>query len=265
MEVIVPQPFTFEGGEKAILLLHGFTGSSFDVRMLGRFLESKGYTCHAPQYKGHGGDPETLASSTPEEWWQDVLEGYHYLAGKGYNEIAVTGISLGGIFSLKLAMEKPVTAVIPMCAPMGFKDAASLREMIISYARNYKKIEGKSEKEIEHEVLALLEKPMASVEGLLSLVREVKDSLYMVDVPIMVIQGRQDNIIVSNSPETIVQNVRSEGKKLIWYENSGHMITLEDERNKVEEDIFKYLEKLHWEDHSDLIVGFKETDSPQVQ
>lgn len=60
MKLVAPQPFTFEAGERAVLLLHGFTGNSADVRMLGRFLQSKGYTCHAPIYKGHGVPPEEL-------------------------------------------------------------------------------------------------------------------------------------------------------------------------------------------------------------
>ncbi|BBP92335.1 hypothetical protein BsIDN1_59530 [Bacillus safensis] len=51
MKVVTPKPFTFKGGEKAVLLLHGFTGNTADVRMLGRYLNDRGYTCHAPQYK----------------------------------------------------------------------------------------------------------------------------------------------------------------------------------------------------------------------
>ncbi|MFL6516850.1 MAG: carboxylesterase, partial [Bacillus sp. (in: firmicutes)] len=34
MKVVIPKPFTFKGGKRAILLLHGFTGNSADVRML---------------------------------------------------------------------------------------------------------------------------------------------------------------------------------------------------------------------------------------
>ncbi len=42
MKIKLPKPFTFEAGPRAVLLLHGFTGHSADVRMLGRFLEKKG-------------------------------------------------------------------------------------------------------------------------------------------------------------------------------------------------------------------------------
>lgn len=41
MKLVAPQPFTFEAGERAVLLLHGFTGNSADVRMLGRFYSQK--------------------------------------------------------------------------------------------------------------------------------------------------------------------------------------------------------------------------------
>ncbi|WP_368738766.1 alpha/beta hydrolase, partial [Escherichia coli] len=60
MRIAQPKPFFFESGKRAVLLLHGFTGSSADVRMLGRFLEKKGYTSLAPHYKVHGVPPEQL-------------------------------------------------------------------------------------------------------------------------------------------------------------------------------------------------------------
>src|SRR6185437_15627604 len=100
MKIKPPQPFTFGSGPRAVLLLHGFTGSSADVRMLGRFLEKNSYTTYAPHYKGHGVPPEELIISTPAEWWEDVVNGYNMLKQAGYEEIAVAGLSLGGVFSL---------------------------------------------------------------------------------------------------------------------------------------------------------------------
>lgn len=37
MQIKLPKPFFFEEGKRAVLLLHGFTGNSSDVRQLGRF------------------------------------------------------------------------------------------------------------------------------------------------------------------------------------------------------------------------------------
>src|SRR5690625_4425958 len=115
-----PEPFTFEAGHRAVLLLHGFTGHSADVRMLGRYLQGKGYTSHAPIYRGHGKTPEALLDSTPTDWWEDTLKAYEHLLDLGYEEIAVAGLSLGGVLSLKLANCQKVKGVIPMCTPMFF-------------------------------------------------------------------------------------------------------------------------------------------------
>lgn len=42
MRIQLPKPFFFEEGKRAVLLLHGFTGNSSDVRQLGRYLQKKG-------------------------------------------------------------------------------------------------------------------------------------------------------------------------------------------------------------------------------
>lgn len=265
MEIVLPEPFFFEGGEKAILLLHGFTGNSADVRMLGRFLESKGYTCLGPQYKGHGGaSPEELANSTPSDWWQDVLTGYQHLIDKGFKKIAVAGISLGGVLSLKLAMEKPVSAVIPMCAPMAFNRNSVLKEMVMSYARKYKEYEGKTEEQIKQELNLLTKESIPAVNGLLDLVSEVRSKLQNVKAPIHIIQGRNDKVIDLQSPEIIYQHVSSGDKTINWYDQSGHIITLEEERNKLEEDFYQYLETIHWNEESNELFEMKDTESPQI-
>lgn len=54
MRIVPPKPFLFEAGKRAVLLLHGFTGSSADVRMLGRFLEKKDTLAMRRNIKGTG-------------------------------------------------------------------------------------------------------------------------------------------------------------------------------------------------------------------
>ena len=59
----------------------------------------KGYTCYAPQYEGHAAPPEEIFKSA-HVWYKDALDAYDYLVDKGYDEIAVAGISLGGCYAL---------------------------------------------------------------------------------------------------------------------------------------------------------------------
>lgn len=244
MKVKTTKPFFFEAGKRAVLLLHGFTGNSADVRMLGRFLEKKGYTCHAPHYKGHAVPPEELIKTGPDDWWQDVLEGYNLLKNKGYHEIAAAGLSLGGVFSLKLGYTVPIKGIVPMCAPMYIKSEDVMFQGILEYAREYKKHEGKSSEEIEKEMRDFA--PMNTLKELQDLITDVREHTDMIYAPAFVVQARQDLMIDTTSANIIYESVESNLKELKWYEQSGHVITLDKEREQLHEDIYAFLEKLDW-------------------
>jgi carboxylesterase len=247
MKTVLPKPFTFEAGPRAVLLLHGFTGNSADVRMLGRFLEKKGYSSHAPHYKGHGVPPEELVHTGPKDWWQDVLNGYELLKSKGYEEIAVAGLSLGGVFSLKLGYTVPVKGIVPMCAPMYIKSEEVMYQGVVDYAREFKKFEGKSEDIIEKEMEEFENTPMNTLRALQDLISDVRNNVDMIYSPTFVIQARNDHMINTDSANIIYNEVESEQKDIKWFEESGHVITLDKEKEQLHEDVYQFLEGLDWQ------------------
>ncbi|MFC0274807.1 alpha/beta hydrolase [Metabacillus herbersteinensis] len=246
MKIVLPKPFTFEGGGKAVLLLHGFTGNTADVRMLGRYLSERGYTCHAPQYKGHGVPPEELVKTGPDDWWKDVLAGYNFLKEKGHTDIAVAGLSLGGVFSLKLGYTVPVKGIVPMCAPMYIKSEEIMYQGVLEYAKNYKKFEGKTPAQIEEEMGKFAKTPMDTLKALQELISEVRNNVDMIYSPTFIAQARHDNMINTDSANIIFNEVETDHKELKWYEESGHVITLDKEKEQLHEDVFQFLESLDW-------------------
>ncbi|MGD7043424.1 alpha/beta hydrolase [Jeotgalibacillus proteolyticus] len=246
MKLNLPKPFTFEGGKRAVLLLHGFTGNSSDVRMLGRFLEKNGYTSHAPHYKGHGVPPEELVKTGPKDWWKDVMKGYDYLKSQGYEEIAVAGLSLGGVFSLKVGYTVPVKGIVTMCAPMYIKSEEVMYKGVLEYAREFKKYEGKEEEQIENEMTEFAKTPMETIKDLQGLIKDVRNSVDLIYTPTFVVQGRHDHMINTDSANIIHEGVETDQKKLKWYEESGHVITLGKEKEQLHEDVLEFLESLDW-------------------
>ncbi|WP_010098427.1 alpha/beta hydrolase [Ornithinibacillus scapharcae] len=246
MKVIQPKPFTFEAGPRAVLLLHGFTGHTADVRMLGRFLEKKGYTSHAPIYRGHGQPPEELIKTRPEDWWEDVQYAFNHLKDLGYEEIAVAGLSLGGVLSLKLAYSENVKGVIPMCAPMFFDNEKQLTTGFQQFSKEYKQLEGKDEETITQEVTYLMENSGPMFTELGKLIKEVQSNVDTIYTPTMVVQARQDKMINTDSATYIYENVEADRKDIKWYEESGHVITIDKEKELLHEDIYQFLESLDW-------------------
>lgn len=246
MKVVAPKPFTYKGGNKAVLLLHGFTGSTRDVKMLGKFLQQHGYTCHAPLYKGHGMEPNELIQTGPEDWWQDVIGGYNFLKAEGFKDIAVAGVSLGGIFSLRVGMELSVNGIVSMCAPMQEKSIDDLYNRVRNYATVYMKFEGKDEEQIIDVLKKFEQTPMPSLKKLQQIIIDTRQKLDLITSPILVLQGCLDDSLYKESAQIIYNTVNAEDKQLKWYEQSGHIITLDKEREKVFEDVNTFLNTLNW-------------------
>lgn len=247
MKIVKPEPFLFEAGKRAVLLLHGFTSHSNDVRMMGRFLQKHGYTCYAPIYSGHGVPPEELLKSSPADWWEDVQNAYNYLKELGYEEIAVGGLSLGGALSLKLGYSVPIKGIFPMCAPVRLRSRNYLYKSVLEFARTYKKMEGKTPEQIEAEVAAFDNERLQELltENKL-FVDDIANNLDLIYAPIFVIQASLDMMVDPESANIIYESVSSNEKYIKWYKESGHVITVDKEKNQLHEDILEFLNSLDW-------------------
>jgi carboxylesterase len=248
MKLIAPKPFTIEAGKRAVLLLHGFTGNTNDVKRLGKYLSDRNYTVHAPLYKGHGGGPELLIQSNPTEWWNSVIEGYDVLKNSGYEEIAVAGVSLGGIFSLKLGEERPTKAIVTMSAPAMSKSTASLQSRIVDYAINYKKLAGTYDESTDTpgKIAELVKMP--SLNYLQSMINETSEKLNVIQTPVHILRGLEDDEYYCESADLIYSSVNSRIKSVKTFINSGHILTLGKERELVFEEIYRFFEGLKWKE-----------------
>ncbi|MEK4230905.1 alpha/beta hydrolase [Solibacillus sp. FSL H8-0538] len=246
MKIIPPKPFTYEAGQRAVLLLHGFTGNTNDVKRLGRYLTERNYTVHAPLYKGHGGDPKTLIQSNPMEWWDSVIEGYDELRGLGYEEIAVAGVSLGGIFSLKLGVERPTKAIVTMSAPAIAKNADSLQNRIVDYAISYKKLSGTYDEQIDNRSKVAELVRMPSLDYLQGMINETSNKLNNIETPVHILRGLEDDDYYCESADLIYSSVQSRIKSVKTFVNSGHILTLGKERELVFEEVYRFFEGLKW-------------------
>ncbi|SOB98675.1 esterase/lipase [Ureibacillus xyleni] len=248
MKIIPPKPFTIEKGNRAVLLLHGFTGNTNDVKRLGRFLSERNYTVHAPLYKGHGGDPKALIETNPIEWWNSVLEGYDILRNKGYEEIAVAGVSLGGIFSLKLGEERPTKAIVAMSAPALAKSTDSLQERIIDYTIKYKKLSGTFNEHEDKPQEIAKKYVMPSLSYLQGMINDTSAKLQTIQTPVHILRGLRDDDYYCESADLIYNSVKSRIKSVKSFINSGHILTLDQEKELVFEEIYHFFEGLKWKE-----------------
>lgn len=100
-----------QGMAPAILLIHGFGGSPFDLKPLTDALEKHGYAFNAIVLPGHGTTPKDLENITKSEWLKKAFTAYEKLK-KEYGEVSIVGFSMGGAIGLSIAAEKKVSKLV---------------------------------------------------------------------------------------------------------------------------------------------------------
>lgn len=245
MKITQPDPVLLENGDKAVILLHSFTGTTRDMKELGEYLNSNGYTVAIPIFEGHGMGPDPLVESGPDEWWNNVVETYEMLKDKGYEKISIGGVSLGGILSLKAAYSlEDINSVVAMSVPQG-KDIEDLNKRVVSYIENFMEFVGRSDEEIDEKLKELDEKPMASLPDFEALIDEIHSRLGDISVPLAVKYGGKDAALYEESADHIYEEVASEAKDMKVYPNTGHLMTKGKDKKLLFKDILHFLDSVN--------------------
>lgn len=88
--------------------------------------------------------------------------------------------------------------------------------------------------------------PTETLKELSETLNNVRNEIDEVLDPILVVQAENDEMINPQSANYIYENVDSDEKDIKWYANSGHVITIDKEKEQVFEDVYSFLESLDW-------------------
>jgi len=239
------EPFEFKSKkDKAILLVHGLTGSPYEMRELGRYLAKKGFDCYGILLPGHGTSPTNLAKKKYEEWLETVEKKLTRLKSE-YKQVYLVGLCVGGELAALAASHNNVDGLVMMAPILFLKDDSKellvpIVEFITPYYSYYK---GKTEEEIKSEERneAYRYMPYASLRQLFKLNRKLRSNLNNIHCPILVISGRLDDLPQEKTVPFIMKNVGSKVKKAMVLEKSGHVVTEGPEKKVVFEEVERFL------------------------
>jgi len=237
------EPFFLPGGSSGVLLIHGFTGSPAEVRLLGDFLHKEGYTVLAPRLSGHGTTVEEMANTKWPHWYSTVEDAYHLLRGICSN-ITVIGLSMGGLLALKLATEYQIERLVSLSTPIFIADKRLDMLPVYRMFHNFIPKKRKIYADVEPKYsVGYAATPLSSLSSLLNLIQHLDSLLPQIQAPILIVQGRQDHTVQPRSGQYIYDMVGSNEKTLIWLEKSGHLVTIDIEREQVFTKISEFLRK----------------------
>jgi len=236
----VPDPFDYPGNSIGVLLIHGFTGSPAEVRPMGQYLASQGYTVLGPLLPGHGTIWQDLARRKWHEWTEAVEQAYQNLRGR-CDKVFVCGGSMGGLLALYLAEHHPeIAGIIPMAPALFAADWRAGLAWLAKYLIKFKPYDpvrdgdDLTDPEARQRYLwSYMGTPVAAAEQLVLLQRVVRRNLHQVTAPALIFQGTRDQAIKPMSAAYAFDHISSKDKELIWLNNSGHCLWVDSEKEQV--------------------------------
>ncbi len=234
--------FYWEGGPVGVLISHGFTATSAEVRLLAGYLRERGYTVAGPLLPGHGTTIEEMNRCRWHDWVRGVEQTYQELARR-CQKVVVGGESMGSLLALYLAAEHPEAAAVLAYAPAVHaanwptRAVASLMAPFVPY-----RVPSPGPKSVVDERWkGYPVQPVPAATQLFRLQKEVRQRLPLIHQPVLVVQGRLDRSIFPDCPEIVMGKVRSEIKEVHWMDKSEHCVLLDQEWEKVAEITAKFL------------------------
>jgi carboxylesterase len=223
-------PFYWQARSTGVLLCHGFTATTAEVRLLARTLYDNGYTVAAPLLPGHGTTPQDCNRFTWQDWYSSVEQTYQQLASS-CQRVVIGGESTGALLVLYLAFKHPESAGILCFAPALHLRIGRASNFLLSVLAPLITSVPKSPSADDNPWQGYAVQPLKGAVQLRYLQTAVFSVLPQIHQPILVIQGRLDPTVHPESPQIIIDQVSSPIKELHWLEHSTHCVILDKERD----------------------------------
>ena len=242
--------FELRGGPDAVLLLHGLTGSTFELVPVARALHAAGMRCLAPVMAGHGGPARDLAGVPWPEWVGKARRDLARL--EGARRTFVVGCSMGALVACALAHDHPARVDgLVLLAPalrlaLQGRLAAALGRLPPLAGVVVPKRAGSdvSDPEMRRRNPCMDGMPLRSVAELEALQRHVDRQLPGVAAPALVVQGLRDHTVAVGGARRVARRIGSGPAELLLLPRSWHLVGIDVERERCAEAAASFLGSL---------------------
>lgn len=267
-----------EGGEHAILLLHGLSSTPLELRYLAKTVHQAGFTVYVPYIEGYSSGTE---EKPMQAWIDEGIQAFDMLKSK-YPLVSVGGLSMGATLAVAVVLQRPQAQSLCLLsitlnydgwtipryhfllnwlyftplrhrwrfhesAPYGLKNEALRRRI----ARTMEK---DNLSEIGPSTISLPALYQAK-----KLTQYVKKNIGDINNDCLLIHAIDDDTASPMNALFVRDNIQSEVKRLIMLDDSYHMITSDNERETVAREVTLFLQETGHYHHPE-----KEGSEPRI-
>lgn len=221
---------------KAVLVVHGFAGGTYDQEDLANYLELNSlFDVYQFTLPGHD---KNLSKVKYQEWIEKSEKKVEWLITNGYNNIYVIGHSMGGVIATYLTTKYKEIKKLVLAAPafhylnvvndnLNVKDSLKVAPKIIEQYGG------------DEIVARFLKLNVSSLGEFMSLIKKYYHVPKNVKCPILILQGDEDHLVPRSSSEYVYSEVQSNNKKLVYIKGATHDIF----KCEKQEEIFEIIEQ----------------------
>lgn len=246
---LLDKSFHFEGENgRAVLLVHGWSTTPYEVRRLGAYLNENGYTACGPMLSGHGTVPKDLEGMSWQVWFEDVEKAYLELK-KTHSHVYIAGTSIGASLAILLAEKHgDISGLVLMATPykLRMEKIVELAVKIFGKFFQYRKkfyppTFGKSTAITR--LISYQSYPLSSVLQAAEVVRAARKNLEKIIQPCLLLQSSSDHIVSRGSMEDLYAKISSKKKNKIYIKRAYHTFISDIKNEHVFENILNFLEE----------------------
>lgn len=253
------EPVTFPTKRDLTILIPGLNGSGLELGQLPHFLEAAGHDVLIPEIPGFlFGAPASKFTNWIQELHQIIDE-----QKENYAVVNLAGISMGATLAALIASQREDISSLVLMSPVLKYDGWSVpfyrpildffyflgvRDWEYSEREPFgvKNIDLRRRISEKFKTSKVSEVGAASISArhlheAIGLMSSAKDSLYNLSCRLLVIQSVEDDTCSVWSANEILEHCRSEVRRVIWLGNSYHIITIDNEREIVLNEVLNFI------------------------
>ncbi len=248
--------YTLESeGDRAVLFVHGFTGSPHFFKEYAQFLNKEGVHVRVMRLPGHGSSVKDLAESSYLDWREAVHEELKNLYSIG-KRTYLLGYSFGANLSLDAAMHYPTfISGMVLISPAIFIRMEIFLRMLARFYERFTNVKFRPKPGIRRRYKDFYAEikdyestgsyatiPVKSAIEFFNFIDNfTKPHLKNITVPTLILQSDRDPLARSKGAKLVYDKISSKDKNLIMINNNEHVIISDDTRKQVFKEALKFI------------------------
>ncbi len=189
------EPMAVRGGRAGVLILHGLTGSPWEVRPLAEACAQMGFSVAMPLLPGHGTRVEDLERSRWPDWLDAARAALDWLA-TGCDRVHVVGMSMGALLALELeraGTPVPLRSLLLLAPAMALPTPTAIAIRALARLGLPRSV-GKKPAALPGVAVTpgYRVMPLAPIDSLLDLMARVRSRRHPLQLPVLALHGTDD-------------------------------------------------------------------------